>query len=97
MCHARLRLIGLHCSIECCCTTGGLHTTSLSHACRPQLYIYSKCIRNHGSRHRWMAFIDADEFFVIKDGTPGLPALLREYEDFGGLAVNWQVGCAPSL
>ena len=44
-----------------------------------------------------MAFIDADEFFVIKDGTPGLPALLREYEDFGGLAVNWQVGCAPSL
>ena len=44
-----------------------------------------------------MAFIDADEFFVIKDGTPSLPALLREYEDFGGLAVNWQVGFATVL
>ena len=44
-----------------------------------------------------MAFIDADEFFVIKDGTPSLPALLREYEGFGGLAVNWQVGPASAL
>ena len=64
---------------------------------RPQLYIYSKCIRDHGRRHQWMAFIDADEFFVIKDGTPSLPALLREYEDFGSLAVNWQVGFASAL
>ena len=86
--------IWLYCIIERCCTTGGLHATSSLHACRPQLYIYSKCIRDHGSRHRWMAFIDADEFFVIKDGTPSLPALLRDYEDFGGLAVNWQVGFA---
>lgn len=60
-------------------------------ACRPQLYVYSRCIANYASQHRWMAFIDADEFFVIKDGTPDLPVLLREYEDFGGLAVNWQV------
>ncbi|KAK9834899.1 hypothetical protein WJX81_007252 [Elliptochloris bilobata] len=58
---------------------------------RAQLYVYSKCLADHALQHRWMAFMDADEFFVLKDGTPDLPALLRDYEDFGGLAVNWQL------
>lgn len=44
------------------------------------------------SRHQWIAFIDVDEFFVIRDRTVGsLPQLLREYTDYGALAVNWQV------
>jgi hypothetical protein len=27
-----------------------------------------------------MAFIDTDEFLVIRDGTPDMPTLLRDYE-----------------
>jgi hypothetical protein len=39
-----------------------------------------------------MAFIDCDEFFIIRDKrVPDLPRLLLEYEGYGGLAVNWQV------
>ncbi len=58
---------------------------------RPQLYVYDTCIEQYRARHRWMAFIDADEFFVLRDArAPDLPALLAEYEQFGALAVNWQ-------
>ena len=39
-----------------------------------------------------MAFVDTDEFFVLMDTRmASLPDLLQEYEEFGGLAVNWQV------
>lgn len=84
--------------------------------------MYDTCIQHFGTRHRWMAFIDAggsqlrgslsgaavhvhlffsaqtaclcgaDEFFILRDQrTASLPALLMEFEDFGALAVNWQV------
>ena len=44
------------------------------------------------TKHQWMAFIDVDEFLVITDTTvASLPQLLREYTDYGALAVNWQV------
>ena len=34
----------------------------------------------------------ADEFFILRDPRiASLPALLSEFEDFGALAVNWQV------
>ena len=38
-----------------------------------------------------MAFIDADEFIIIKDGTADLPTLLQDYWKFGGLGVFWVV------
>lgn len=39
-----------------------------------------------------MAFIDADEFLVLKDpDMAAMPQLLREYTQFGALAINWQV------
>jgi hypothetical protein len=53
--------------------------------------VYDTCIQMYRARHHWMAFIDADEFFVLRDArVPDLPALLAEYEHFGALAVNWQ-------
>ncbi|CAL5224099.1 g6728 [Coccomyxa viridis] len=50
-----------------------------------------------------MAFIDVDEFLVIKDATvASLPKLLSEYTDYGALAAHWQgstlaayTGCFP--
>lgn len=32
-----------------------------------------------------------DEFLVIVDNSTSLPALLQDYEDYGGLAVSWRM------
>ncbi|KAK9807050.1 hypothetical protein WJX72_012053 [[Myrmecia] bisecta] len=55
----------------------------------PQQYVYDKCLADHRTRHHFMAFIDADEFIILKAGQPSLPHLLAAYEDVGGLAINW--------
>lgn len=52
-----------------------------------QLRAYDACLQVYGSQSRWIGFIDTDEFLVPKTGQ-NLKALLREYEDFGGLAVS---------
>ena len=45
-----------------------------------------------------MAFIDVDEFLVIRNTTvASLPQLLREYTSYAALAVNWRVVAAPSI
>ena len=61
---------------------------------KPQLHIYDTCLQKFGHRHHWMSFTDADEFFVMRNASlSNMPALLRQYEDYGALVVNWQVGC----
>lgn len=59
---------------------------------RPQLYIYDTCLRRYGARHQWMSFTDADEFFLVRNSSiSDMNQLLRQYEGFGALVVNWQV------
>jgi hypothetical protein len=60
-----------------------------------QLSAYSHCtkeIQKH-KRHAWIAFIDIDEFFVIKD-TNKYPFIMNVLNSIpskaGGLAVNWR-------
>ena len=54
-------------------------------------------IMAHRAKHQWMAFIDADEFFVIRDAAvASLPQLLWDYTEYGALAVNWQVTLCTS-
>lgn len=55
-----------------------------------QLEAFNDGLRRFGSYTRWMAFIDLDEFMVPKKHSD-LKALLREYEEFGGLGINWQM------
>ena len=65
---------------------------------KPQLYIYDTCLQRYGRRHRFLAFFDCDEFLVINDaGIPDVPRLLRPYEAYGALAVNWQVAHFTAL
>ena len=60
---------------------------------KPQLFIYDECLRLFSARHTWIAFVDADEFLMLRDHRVGdLPSLLQEYEAYGALVVNWQVG-----
>lgn len=39
---------------------------------------------------KWLAVIDSDEFIVPIHGN-NLGAFLKQYEEFGGIAVNWQM------
>ncbi|KAK9832547.1 hypothetical protein WJX81_008051 [Elliptochloris bilobata] len=54
-----------------------------------QMYAYKKCLE-HKDEVAWMAFIDVDEFIVLKTKEHwSLPQLLMEYKDEGALAMNW--------
>ena len=47
--------------------------------------MYNRCISRYGHKHRFMAFIDTDEFLVLQDHRyKSLPDFLRNYEPFGG-------------
>ena len=51
----------------------------------PQFWVYNRCISRYGHKHRFMAFIDTDEFLVLQDHRyKRLPDFLRNYEPFGG-------------
>lgn len=50
---------------------------------------FQHCLDNYGKYSRWIAFIDPDEFLVPKAPYGNLPGLLKEYEAYGGLGVNW--------
>jgi hypothetical protein len=38
-----------------------------------------------------MAFIDADEYIVVKDSALKIPDVLRRYEEYGGLVLFWRL------
>ena len=40
---------------------------------------------------KWMCFFDLDEFVYPKDKNKNLLDVLQDYEDFGGLHVNWKM------
>lgn len=54
----------------------------------PQLSVYHRCLRNYRLYHQWIAFIDADEFVVTKQGC-SIPSVMKRYEPYGGLTLNW--------
>jgi hypothetical protein len=51
---------------------------------------FNSILSQFGHLTRWMAFIDPDEFLVPKSADD-IPSILRDFEDFGGLAVNWML------
>ena len=54
----------------------------------PQYESYQHCLNTFGNDFRWIAFIDIDEYIVLKNNKY-IHSLLLEYEEFGGLVVNW--------
>jgi hypothetical protein len=57
----------------------------------PQYVAYRSCLSEHRLKHTFMAFIDVDEFIVLVNKTQSIPSLLRQYEPYGGLALNWKL------
>lgn len=64
-----------------------------------QYAIYNECLKLYGSRHRWLAFIDADEFFETKSNE-SLRSILKEFDQndsVGALGVNWRIHTSSGL
>lgn len=46
----------------------GFLTFSVDPKPQAQMRVYRQCIRKYRSKHNWLAFFDADEFLVLRDG-----------------------------
>jgi len=59
----------------------------------PQIYTYQQCLNKYRKKHRFIAFIDIDEFIVLDrgEGNQYLPDFLRPFENDGALGVNWRI------
>jgi hypothetical protein len=55
-----------------------------------QASAYRDCLDEHRADARWIAFIDIDEFLFSPLFVP-LPEILKEYEPWPGVSVNWAV------
>jgi hypothetical protein len=56
----------------------------------PQRAAYDHCLAERRDESRWIAFIDLDEFLFSPTGEP-VPEVLRDYEEFPGVGVNWRI------
>jgi hypothetical protein len=58
-----------------------------------QLFAYRDCLAKYGARHDWVAFVDVDEFIVLRDPKYkyDLPGFLSRYREYGALGVQWRV------
>ena len=59
--------------------------------------IYQMCLKRYRTQHKFMAFIDVDEFIVMPNVYNGshnattFLHLLEKYENYGGLVLNWML------
>ena len=57
---------------------------------RLQCQCYTECLKEARGVSKWVAFIDIDEFlFPVKE--QNLLQVLKNYEEFGGVSVNWHL------
>ncbi len=55
-----------------------------------QCKCYTECLKRARHVSRWVAFIDSDEFlFPVNEKS--LLTVLKDYRQFGGVSVNWQM------
>lgn len=57
----------------------------------PQIELFQRCIEQHKSHHQWIAFLDADEYIVLRNHSQSLVQTLHKFQSYGGLVLNWQV------
>lgn len=55
-----------------------------------QTNAYQHCLDQHRNISRWIAFIDLDEFLFAPNAEK-LSNVIKEFEHFSGIVVNWQV------
>lgn len=60
----------------------------------PQTMAYKKCLENYKHLHRYMGFIDSDEFIVMKNTSDNVYDIVDRYlgnDTYGGLSLNWKM------
>lgn len=55
-----------------------------------QMTTYEYCLKQYGKFNKFLAFIDVDEFIVLSNSS-SIPSILKQYEDYGGLVLNWKI------
>jgi hypothetical protein len=51
---------------------------------------YNQATTKAKGESRWLALLDVDEY-INPQQAPDLPTILRDYEEYGGLVLNWQM------
>lgn len=57
---------------------------------RLQCKCYNECLAQARGISKWVAFIDIDEY-LFPTRASSLPDVLKQYENFGGVCVNWRI------
>ena len=57
----------------------------------PQIIVYDRCLRLFGNRHKFIGFLDIDEFIVVKNNSLKIPDILSEYEEYSSVALDWMM------
>ena len=55
---------------------------------KPQIKVYNECMEMYGDENKWIAFIDSDEFLVLKKHR-NISDFMNNYEEYGALSVCW--------
>ncbi|MFA6988609.1 MAG: glycosyltransferase family 92 protein [Candidatus Gastranaerophilaceae bacterium] len=53
-----------------------------------QIAVYNDCLRSDQNKSFWIGFIDIDEF-IVSVKNKNLPEILKDFEEYGGLGINW--------
>lgn len=53
-----------------------------------QIFCYNRFLKNYREKHKWVAFLDADEFIVLRKHST-IKELVREHGKDTALALNW--------
>jgi hypothetical protein len=55
-------------------------------------FIFDKCYSDHGQKHQWMSFLDADEYVVLteKAETNDLAVFLSKFSSYSGVKFTWR-------
>ena len=56
----------------------------------PHLKAYTHCLYNMHDRTDWIAYIDIDEFIVLKKHHD-IHSFLKDYDDYAGVCLNWVI------
>jgi hypothetical protein len=56
----------------------------------PITYAKNNCTRTYGHLHKWLGLLDADEF-IVTENNKSIPEVLRDFEGYGGVALNWMM------
>lgn len=61
-----------------------------------QIGCYNDCLKHKGPFNQWIAFLDVDEYLLpLKKSS--LIEVLKEFEKFGGIGVNWLIYGTSSI